>query len=80
MGYSLTIGAFKPYVAVGIGGYSAGTKKDIEENEVFGLHLEGMTGIDLCFNILSLGFVYKIKYLHGAGYVDNIGGSIGLIW
>lgn len=78
-GLSLRLLCFKPYIAGGIGYFSIGEESAADE-DMFGLSLEAMAGIDVFFGSYSVGFVYKLKYFYGAGYADCIGVNIGLIW
>ena len=79
LGASLSLGLFKPYVAAGIGGFFIG-EYDIYDKDFFGAHFEGIAGIDLYLSFVSVGFVYKLKYAYGAGFIDNIGMSAGVVW
>ena len=79
VGYSLRIGFIRPYLAAGIGGFVIGNE-ELFDTDLYGFQFETITGADVCFSIFSAGFVYKLKYLYGAGYVDNYGVSFGLNW
>jgi len=79
LGCSVKLLILKPYLAFGIGRYSISNEK-MYDDKISGLLLEGIAGMDLCLGSYSLGVVYKLKYLYGAGFVDTYGFSLGLIW
>ncbi|MCR5188490.1 MAG: hypothetical protein K6C97_06100 [Treponema sp.] len=79
MGLSLKLLFVKPYVSAGIGYYMIGEDKMLDK-DLIGLSLEGAAGVDLNLGVYSIGFVYKIKYLYGAGFANTTGISLGLVW
>lgn len=79
LGYSLSLGPVKPYAAAGLGWYGF-SQDELFDSDIYGVQLEGIAGVDVKFDNYSIGFVYKIKYLYGSGYVDFSGLSLGIVW
>ncbi len=79
VGTAVTIGPLTPYAAVGLGGYSFSEDEEYDAG-ILGLQVQGMVGADVQYAGFTLGLVYRIKYLYGAGYLDSTGVSFGFTW
>ena len=94
-GLSLKLGPIKPYVAAGLGLFIAGdfdkfgdtasssssTTTSTEPGSVLiGFQAEAMAGLDIIMSFFSVGAVYKLKYMYGAGYTDSYGITLGLVF
>lgn len=79
LGVSFNILFLRPYAAVGIGYYSIGHNK-LSDNDIYGLSLETLTGLDICLGPYSIGGVYRLKFLYGSGFSNAMGVSLGINW
>ncbi|MCR4579494.1 MAG: hypothetical protein K5681_04015 [Treponema sp.] len=79
LGNSIKFGFIRPYTAFGIGMHGIGQEELLDTN-IRGIHLEAMAGIDLTWDMYSIGAIYRLKYLYGAGFVDTIGMSFGIVY
>ncbi len=79
LGFSFNIFFLRPYAAAGIGYYTIG-RDSLFGRDVYGLSLEGITGLDLCLGAYSVGAVYRIKFLYGSGFANSMGVSLGINW
>ena len=88
LGASFRLGFFMPYGYLGAGLYllsnidssysSSSSSSSSDDSTKVGFHAEAVTGLDLIFGNISIGAIYKLKYMYGGGFTDCYGISAGL--